>query len=186
MNRIDKNQLGVISWEEFEKAVKIILESAGASIKNFKVFGKKKFLSDDGEYEIDGSVEFSVLGANFFVIIECRSKKLKNKVKRDEVLAFNSKIESLKAQKGIFFTTSGYQKGAIQYATKHSIALVQVVNGNTLYVTKGIKENVPPPQWLKLPKYAGWLVDLNENRIMFSLIRPEIMKRLILTSKHKR
>lgn len=44
MSRIDDNQLGVIDWEEFEKAAKAILQSAGAQVEKFKVNGKKKFL----------------------------------------------------------------------------------------------------------------------------------------------
>lgn len=182
MSRIEDSQLGVINWEDFERAVKVILGTAGAKIENFKVNGKKKFQSDDGEYEIDGSVEFTMLGgARFLVLIECKSKKTGNGVKRDEVLAFHSKIESLKAQKGIFFTTSTFQKGAIEYAKKQSIALVQVVKGETTYITKGA-ENVSPPPWLNLPEYAGWLVSLGENSLTYSLVRPEIGSEL-LTSK---
>lgn len=179
MNRIDENQLGVIGWKDFEKAAKSILQSAGAQVEKFKVNGKKKFLSEDGEYEIDASVEFTMLGgARFFVLVECRAKKAGNRVERDEVLTFHSKIQVLKAQKGIFFTTSGYQKGAVEYAKKHAIALVQVVDGKSTYITKGV-DNVPPPKWLNLSEYAGWLVDLSENdNISYSLIRPEINKNL--------
>jgi len=181
MNRMDNNQLGIVNWEEFEKATKAVLESAGATINKFKVNGKKKFISNDGEYEIDASVEFTILGkAKFFVLVECRAKKPGNKVERDEVLAFHSKMASLNAQKGIFFTTTGYQKGVIKYARKHAIALVQIVDGKSLWITKGAGEsNAPPPKWVKLPKYAGWLIDLSENdNISYSLVRPEINKDL--------
>jgi len=182
MNRIDDNQLGVIDWKEFEKAAKAILEEAGAVINKFKVNGKKKFIGDDGEYEIDASVEFTILGgAEFFVLVECRAKKPGNRVTRDEVLAFHGKMQSLSAQKGIFFTTSGYQKGAIEYAKKHSIALVQVVDGKSLYITKGAGgENASPPSWVRLPKYAGWLVNLTkDNQTSYSLVRPEIQKEFL-------
>jgi len=137
MSRINDNQLGVIDWEDFEEATKSILQSAGVQIEKFTINGKKKFLSEDGEYEIDASVEFTMLGgASFFVLVECRAKKAGNRVERDEVLAFHSKILSLKAQKGIFFTTSGYQRGAVEYAKKHAIALVQVVDGKSTYITR--------------------------------------------------
>lgn len=179
MSRINDNQLGIINWEDFEKATKSILQSTGAQIDKFKVNGKKKFLSEDGEYEIDASVEFTMLGgARFFVLVECRAKKAGNKIKRDEVLAFHSKIHSLKAQKGIFFTTSGYQRGAVEYAKKHSIALIQVVDGKSTYITKGM-DNVPPPKWLNLPEYAGWLVDLSGNNLSYSLVRSEIGEELL-------
>lgn len=176
---MDNNQLGVIDWEDFERAVRVILKSAGATIERFKVNGKKKFLSNDGEYEIDASVEFTMLGgAKFFVLVECRAKKPGNRVEREEVLAFHAKVMSLKAQKGIFFTTSGYQKGAIKYAKKHSIALIQVVDGKSIYITKGAgADDVPPPKWLKLPEYAGWLVGLSKkDSISYSLVRPEVDK----------
>lgn len=182
MSRIDDNQIGLIDWREFEEATKTILESTGSVVTNFKVNGKKKFKSIIGEeYEIDASVEFEMFKeAKFLVLIECKSKKQGNKVERDEVLAFNSKIRALNAQKGIFFTTSGYQKGAIEYAKHNSIALVQVVRGKTLYLTKGMEiENTEPPDWVKLPKYAGWLVGLSESgQISYSLVRPEIQENL--------
>jgi len=171
MNRVNNNQLGVIDWEDFERAVKEILKLAGAAIEKFKVNGKKKFLSDDGEYEIDASVEFTILGgAKFFVLVECRAKKSGNRVKRDEVLAFHTKMMSLKAQ-----------KGAIKYAKKHSIALVQVADGQSLYITKEVGvDNAPPPKWVKLPEYAGWLVDLSGDSLSYSLVRKEIGKKLLL------
>ena len=177
INRFERNQLGVLNWEEFEKAVKAILESTGASLKNFRVNGKEKIVGIDGEYEIDGNVQLEILGgAKFFVIFECRSKKPGNKVERDELLAFQSKISSLRAQKGIFFTTSGFQKGAIEFAMKNSIALVLVTDGKMLYVTKGV-DRVPLPSWV--PKYAGWLVGLKGDNTLMSLIRPDIRDEVI-------
>lgn len=100
---MNNNQLGVIDWEDFERAAKSILQSAGAQIEKFKVNGKKKFLSEDGEYEIDASVEFTMLGgASFFVLAECRAKKSWKQGGKGRSISFSFKNTSIKGSKGNF------------------------------------------------------------------------------------
>gem|GEM_PF-5010506 len=39
-------------------------------------------------------------------------------------------------------------------------------------------DNVPPPKWLNLPEYAGWLVGLNGDNLSYAIVRNEIGEEL--------
>lgn len=78
----------------------------------------------DGKYQIDVLMRFKVAGMAFTTIVEC--KRYKRPVERKVVAELHSKINSLGFQKGMIISTSGFQSGAIEYAVKHGIALVQV------------------------------------------------------------
>lgn len=58
------------------------------------------------------------------VLGEC--KQYKNRVNREKVVVLADKVRALGAQKGILLSTAGFQSGAIQYAKKHGIALIQI------------------------------------------------------------
>jgi Zn-dependent peptidase ImmA (M78 family) len=58
------------------------------------------------------------------VLIEC--KDYGSAIKIEKIQAFISKVSDLKAKKGIFVTTSKFQKGAIDAARVHNIALIRV------------------------------------------------------------
>lgn len=79
--------------------------------------------ASDGKYQIDIYAEFTVLNVRFKVLCEC--KKYKNRVTREKVAVLHRKLESIGAQKGIMISTSDYQKGAIEYAMQHGIALIK-------------------------------------------------------------
>ena len=90
------------------------------------------------------------------MIIEC--KRYTNPVNRDLVLALHRKTQELGAHKAMMFSTSGFQKGALEYAKKHGIALVKLADGAVTYMAKA--ENLPE----KLPDFVPRLV---------CLLRPE-------------
>ena len=58
------------------------------------------------------------------ILAEC--KQHKKRVGRDKVEVLESRLRSLGAQKGLLLSTAGFQSGAIQFAEKHGIALIQV------------------------------------------------------------
>jgi restriction system protein len=67
-----------------------------------------------------------------------------------------AKLRDVAAHKGMLFSTSGFQKGALQYATAHGIATIAVVNGRWLYETKSVGNGlVEPPPWVRFDPYAG-------------------------------
>jgi restriction system protein len=108
-----------------------------------------------GEYEIDVLVKINVLGgAVVVVLVECKHQG--RPVEREDVLVLEAKLRDVAAHKGMLFSTSGFQKGALQYATAHGIATIAVVNGSWLYETKSVGNGlVEPPPWVRFDPYAG-------------------------------
>ena len=90
----------------------------------FKIGHDVKLTASDGTYQIDVYATYTALGAEMKVLAEC--KQFSSAVKRDYVVLLADKIRSLGAQKGILLSTAGFQSGAIQFAEKHGIALIQV------------------------------------------------------------
>ena len=115
-----------ITPTEFEQYCLEILEGYAETenLKDFKIDHNVKIITDDGEYQIDVYASFVAMDVEIKVICEC--KQYKNRVKRDKVILLADKIRSIGAHKGILLSTSGFQSGAIEYAKKHGIALIQV------------------------------------------------------------
>lgn len=138
---------------EFEQQVEHFLRISGVGLSNFQVQRVEKLAGSDGVYEIDVAARFEALGADFLVLIEC--KHYKNAVKRDVAQVLYDRIRAVGAHKGMIFTTSTFQRGAIEYARTHGIALVQVADGRTSYFTKSQEQPAELPPWV--PKYVAWI-----------------------------
>lgn len=143
---------------QFEREVKSLLETAGRELTAFQTTHREKLDGVDGTYEIDVLARFEALGADFTVLVECKHQK--NHIKRDIVQILHDRVRATGAHKGMIFATTCFQKGAIEYATIHGIALIQMVEGKTLYRTRSQLQSPPPepPASLQLPPYAGWLI----------------------------
>ena len=115
-----------ITPTEFEKYCgEILLGYAEKErLHDFRITHDTKLESYDGVYQIDLYATFTAMGVEFKVICEC--KQYKNSVNREKVVVLADKVKSLGAHKGILLSTSGFQRGAIQYAKQHGIALIQV------------------------------------------------------------
>jgi restriction system protein len=140
--------------EEYELAVKEILDAAGASLVKYDSSHLEKLQGTDGDYIIDVVARFSSLGADFVVLVECKHHK--RKVERQDIQILHSKMQSVGAQKAMLFSVSGFQEGAIEYAKVHGIALIQFASGATSWFTKGAGPPSPPPPWANVQKYIGW------------------------------
>ncbi|MFZ0751392.1 MAG: restriction endonuclease, partial [Pyrinomonadaceae bacterium] len=100
----------------------------GLKLPNFKVQRLEKLNTPDGVYEIDVTARFEVLGAQFLVLIECKHHK--NPIKRDVVQLLHDRVRAVGAHKGMIFSTGRFQRGAIQFARAHRIALIQIIEGS--------------------------------------------------------
>lgn len=114
----------------------------------------------DGRYVIDVTARFSAMGASFFVSIECKHER--RKVERQTVQVLLAKIVSTGAQKGMLFSVAGFQSGAIEYATVHGIALIQMTDGNSTWFTRSFGPSTPLPVSIDGPRYVGWWCCGNE------------------------
>jgi len=67
-----------------------------------------------GEYEIDVLVRLSVFGGvGLVILVECKHQA--RPVERKEALVLEAKLRDVGAHKGMLFSTSGFQKGALEY-----------------------------------------------------------------------
>ncbi len=112
---------------EFEEYVLETLRSAMGDVDELTVNLLEKVAGTDGDFTLDGTVRFKVAGLSFVVAVE--AKKHKNPIKREVVQVLKSKMDSIGAHKGIVFATAPFQKGALEFAQTHGIALVKVTEG---------------------------------------------------------
>jgi restriction system protein len=143
-----------ISPADFELQVQDWLTRSAADLRNIQVKHQAKMSGAGGEYAIDVSVELELFsGARVRVLAECKHQH--RPVEREEILALEAKIRDLGAHKGMVFSTSGFQKGALAYAGDRGIATITVLDGRWLYETKSFSPTSEPPSWVKLPRFAG-------------------------------
>jgi restriction system protein len=117
------------------------------------------------EYKIDVLVRLKVFGgAALLILVECKHQR--RPVERDEAMVLEAKLRDVGAHKGMLFSTSGFQKGAIQYATAHGLATVAVVDGEWLYETRSMESGpVAPPEWVRLDRFVGVQMASTEDTI---------------------
>lgn len=133
----------------FERLAVELLRGSQANVTGFEVQHLETIEGVDGSYVMDGTLRFEVAGMEFLVLVEC--KRHSRPVEREDLMVLNDKLRSTNAHKGIFFSTSGYQRGALDYARKNKMALVRVVDGAFAYETKSGspgQTNIGAPPWL--------------------------------------
>lgn len=136
----------VAKGDDFENRVyNILLETLKTSNLKVKRFGESEFWIVPSSATINkkakkkfpwGDVvvnDLTIEGVNddnFLILIECKSYT--HPVDRSDIAEFNTRIQDLKATKGILITTNRFQKGALRMAEYHNIALVRVDNNNLM------------------------------------------------------
>lgn len=78
----------------------------------------------DGAYKIDVTARYRV--GEFDHLLLGEAKMHGRPIEREVVMVLNQKMTSVGAQKGVVFSTAGFQRGAIDFARRHGIALLQV------------------------------------------------------------
>jgi restriction system protein len=146
-----------LSAAQFEAQVEGMLRQIGVGLSDFRVQRLEKIHAADGVYEIDVTARFKALG-DVLVLIECKHHR--SPIKREVVQILYDKLRAVGAQKGMIFSTVRFQKGAIEFAQAHGIALVLVANGATIYVTRSFDKFEMHSR--DLPSYVGWFVCLND------------------------
>lgn len=160
-----------ITPEEFEKQV-FEWVSACPEVSSVEVTHQAEVQGQGGQYAIDIRMRLTVLGgAVLDLFIECKHQG--RAVERDEALLLESKLRDTGAHKGMLVSTSGFQKGAIEYAAAHGIATVTLIAGEWLYITKAEGPSPAPPTWLDLPRYAGIRVTPADGGVRSHTILPD-------------
>lgn len=114
-----------ITPTQFEEYSLQLLQEQFEGANNLIIKHNVKEKATDGTYQIDGIITFLQGGFNFKVLVEC--KHYQSSISREKIAVLYDKLRALNANKGIFIASSNFQKGAIQYATEHNIALVQLI-----------------------------------------------------------
>jgi restriction system protein len=157
-----------ITPNEFETQVCNWL-GACARIESIQVNHQEKIEGLSGDFAIDVLVRISIFGgAIISILVECKHQR--RPVERDEVIILEGKLRDTTAHKGMIFSTSGFQKGAIDYATNHGIAAITVIRGDWLYETKAVGPTPPRPTWMALPAFAGQCLAATEKGISVRVI----------------
>jgi restriction system protein len=126
---------------DFELVVKQQLDADGDTVADYSSTHREFMDSSDGTYEIDIVIRFGFAGLNYVTLVEC--KAYGSPVKREKVAELWAKVQSLGAHKGILFSTSGFQSGALKFALQHGIGLVHVADKMTSVLAKA---RTDPPQ----------------------------------------
>ena len=145
-----------ITPTEFEKYCLEVLKgyADAENLKDFSIEHNVKIPSSDGTYQIDVYAKFTALGVEFKVLAEC--KRYSSLVSREKVVILADKVRSLGAQKGILISTSGFQKGAYEYAKAHGIALLQIVDKRVLHMQNAYWSD-PNEQARKMALMQEWI-----------------------------
>jgi len=141
---------------EFEKYAIEILKAQIKGLENIKVIHNKIIEVEDGNYQIDGYIEFEIMGVKYKTIIEC--KHYKTSITREKVQVLYEKIRACGVNKGILISTSNFQSGAIKFASIHGIALIQLTESGPEYQTRSrlnVIMNSPRTPYVEGAKYIG-------------------------------
>ena len=133
--QITPTQFEIICLE----TVKAYAEREG--LKDFKINHDKKIETYDSTYQIDVFAEYTALGCNHKVIIECKHHA--GNIKRALVTDLYTKMQSIGAQKGILISTSGFQRDAVKFAKVHGIALWQVFDNRIKHISNSASREIP-------------------------------------------
>lgn len=117
--------------EEFEKYSLDILREQTKGLENLEIQHNVIIKKNDGNYQIDGKIQFDVMGIRYVTLVEC--KHYKNSITREKVQILYDRIRAIGANKGVLISTSNFQIGAIKYAKEHGIALIQIVEADLTY-----------------------------------------------------
>jgi hypothetical protein len=88
-------------------------------------------------------------------------------------MPLDAKVRALAAHKGMVFSTSGFQKGAIEFAEAHGIALFHVKKGSTSRLAKS--EGVELPGELE---FASWRVLPESRESLLDPVNPRLLEEI--------
>lgn len=112
--------------KQFERIVASYLRGMGESCTGLPqpldVRHREPIRTAYGAFEMDVTVRFRAVGLDFLMLVECKHHSAP--LKREAVQVLHDKLRAVGAHKAVVFCTSGFQRGAIEYASLHGIALV--------------------------------------------------------------
>ncbi|WP_328583601.1 restriction endonuclease [Streptomyces sp. NBC_00370] len=123
-----------ITPAQFEQFVVELLRSMHPAGVDLQVALHETVHGMDGDYDMDTTVRYELLGMDFLVLVE--AKHHTHPIKRELVQVLHHKLTSVGAHKALMVSTAPYQKGALVFAQAHGIALMTVTEGRYTFETK--------------------------------------------------
>jgi restriction system protein len=159
-----------IAGAELERLVRDWLTEAGQDLAEFRVGRGEHLSAPDGRYQIDVTARFRALGVDFLVLVECKDHE--RPVEREDVQVLADKKRALGAQKAILFATNGFQRGALEYAKMHGIALVRILEGVLTYEVRSASRPGPsiPPPWVSIQPFVGQCIYVDGETVCVSVV----------------
>lgn len=145
-----KSNFNHATSRHYELLVRNLIEQEMSGISGVELIeilhnAKMKGLSGY-EHQIDITYRFRIWKTEILVIVEC--KQYQKKAGVDDLLEFRSRVEDLRAHKGIFVTSSGFQSGAVEFAQANRIALL-IVRGTQFWDVLYQSDFIPPNERCK-------------------------------------
>ena len=158
-----------VSPTEYEQQVVAWLRQAKGTLHDFPVQHQARVTGSSGEYTFDALAEFEILdGARLVILVEC--KRHGSPVKRDAVLTLEAKLRDVGAHKAMLFSTAGFQRGALDFATERGIATITFIDGKLTYETKSHDPPSTPPGRIQIARFAAWFISTEGQGIQRSLL----------------
>jgi hypothetical protein len=137
-----------ITPSQFEEFAAELLGASEPVVDDLAVTLNEEVAGVDGTYEFDAVVRYQFADMSFLVLVE--AKLHKNPIKRELVQVLQQKVRSVGGHKGVMISTAPYQRGAVEFAKTHGIALVTVTEGRFLFETR----NMEPSQLMSREEAA--------------------------------
>lgn len=177
-----------MSPDDFEDWIGELLDSVSADLEHVRTTVHDKVVGTDGTFDLDATVRFRWAGMDFLVVVE--AKRHAHPIKRELVQILHSKVRSTGAHKGVLFSTAPLQRGALEFAKVHGIALVHVTEGRFTFETRA-RDPIPPPSRedaktrFGLPVFAGHAYGVGDSPASTSVTlvsseHPDYIRREIL------
>lgn len=177
-----------ITPAEFEEWVAELFKAVAPGLDGLHVTLGERVEGVDGTYDFDATVRYRWAGLEFVVVVE--AKRHTNPIKRELVQVLHSKIQSIGAHKGVMISTAPFQRGALDFAKVHGIALVSVTEGRFTYETKAatsapVLSREKAKELFDLPMFVGHSYGPGDTKesttvTLISTEYPEYIRELLL------
>ncbi|MGU3377366.1 restriction endonuclease [Chryseobacterium sp. M5A1_1a] len=108
-----------MNWYEYQEEVAVFFRNLGANVET-----NKRISGIRGTHDIDVYIEINVLGQKTIWIAEC--KLWKTAIPKDKILTLYQIVQDIGADKGLLFSESGFQSGAINSTKQTNILLISI------------------------------------------------------------
>jgi hypothetical protein len=107
------------SWQEYQDTVAAFLSQLG-----FEVQVDETLRGARAEHDIDVTARMSIAGVDQLWLIECKSWE--RRVPKERVLTFQGVVNDIGADRGLLFSESGFQVGAVRVAQNTNVTLTSL------------------------------------------------------------